>query len=218
MILPDPYEEPDEFSRIVRAVYQKYQEELRDENFMDVDDLLLQLAILLNEYPSVCKVLQQEFDCLLVDEFQDTNQVQYEIVKLLASPQNNIFVVGDEDQSIYGFRGANYRNLERLRSDFPGLSQFLLEQNYRSTQTILDAARALISHNNNRTAESAVRQNGVGSRIQVYEASSQLDEADFVQEQIQFLHGKQAPAVQGFRCHVSHEYSIHAFQERLSSP
>ena len=154
---------------------------------MDVDDLLLQLAILLREFPSVRNMFQQEFDYLLIDEFQDTNLVQYEIVKALAPPQNNIFAVGDEDQSVYAFRGANHHNLERLRTDFPGLTQFLLEQNYRSTQTILDAARAVISHNPHRTPKALFSKNGIGDRIQVYEASSDLDEAEYVQEQIQFL-------------------------------
>ena len=190
MILPDFYKETDEFSATVRRVYRAYQKELLDENLMDVDDLLLQLAILLREFPLARKTFQQDFECLLIDEFQDTNLVQYEIVKALAPPQNSIFVVGDEDQSIYGFRGANYRNLQRLRTDFPGLTQFLLEQNYRSTQTILDAARAVISYNPHRTPKALFSNEGAGNRIQVYEASSDLDEADYVREQIQFLRGK----------------------------
>ncbi len=187
MVLPDTYEVTDNFGETVRQVYQTYQTELLDENLMDVDDLLMQLAILLREFLSVRRMFQQEFECLLIDEFQDTNLVQYEIVKMLAPPQNNIFVVGDEDQSIYAFRGANYRNLERIRTDFPGLTQFLLEQNYRSTQTILDVARAVISHNPHRTPKALFTNNGIGNRIQVYEASSDLDEADYVQEQIHFL-------------------------------
>lgn len=187
MILPDTYEGEDDFHETVRQVYQAYQAELLDENVMDVDDLLLQLAILLLEFPSVRNKFQQEFDHLLVDEFQDTNLVQYEIVKALAPPQNNIYVVGDEDQSVYAFRGANHHNLQRLRSDFPRLAEFLLEQNYRSTQTILDAARAVISHNPHRTPKALFSKNGVGNRIQVYEASSDLDEAEYVQEQIEFL-------------------------------
>lgn len=186
-VLPEMYKETDEFSKTVRQVYQTYQAELLDENLMDVDDLLLQLAILLSEYPSVRKKFQQEFEYVLIDEFQDTNLVQYEIVKMLARPQNNIFVVGDEDQSIYAFRGATYHNLERLRTDFPALTQILLEQNYRSTQTILDAARAVISHNPRRTPKALFSENGVGDRIQIYEASSDLDEADYVQEQINQL-------------------------------
>ncbi len=187
MILPDMYRETDEFSAMVRQVYQTYQEQLLDENLMDVDDLLLQLAILLGQFLPARKMFQQEFECLLIDEFQDTNLVQYEVVKMLAPPQNNIFVVGDEDQSVYAFRGANYRNLERLHTDFPGLTQFLLEQNYRSTQTILNAARAVISHNPHRTPKALFSKNGIGNRIQVYEASSDLDEAEYIQEQIQFL-------------------------------
>lgn len=187
MILPDMYEETDEFSETVRQVYRAYQAELLDENLMDVDDLLLQLAILLLEFPAVRNEFQREFDHLLIDEFQDTNLVQYEIVKALGPPQNNIYVVGDEDQSVYAFRGANHRNLQRLRNDFPGLAEFLLEQNYRSTQTILDAARAVISHNRHRTPKALFSKNGVGNRIQIYEATTDLDEAEYVQEQIEFL-------------------------------
>ena len=187
MVTPDLYEASDEFSETVKRVYRTYQAELLDENLMDVDDLLLQLAVLLREFPAVRHMFQQVFEYILVDEFQDTNLVQYEIVKMLAPPHNNIFVVGDEDQSIYAFRGANYRNLARLRRDFAGLRQYLLEQNYRSTQTILDAARAVISHNRNRTPKALFSDNGVGPHIQVYEASSDLDEADFVREQIELL-------------------------------
>ncbi|MCE2473502.1 MAG: UvrD-helicase domain-containing protein [Anaerolineae bacterium] len=187
IILPEMYEETDEFSETVRKVHQVYQAELLEENLMDVDDLLLQLVILLLEFPAVRKMFQQEFEYLLIDEFQDTNLVQYEIVKALAPPQNNIYVVGDEDQSVYAFRGANHHNLQRLRSDFPGLAQILLEQNYRSTQTILDAARAVISHNPHRTPKALFSKKGVGDRIQVYEASSDLDEAEYAQEQIEFL-------------------------------
>lgn len=187
LILPDRYKETDEFSATVRQVYQNYQEELLDENLMDVDDLLLQLAILLREFPSARNMFQQEFDHLLIDEFQDTNLVQYEIVKALAAPQNNIFAVGDEDQSIYAFRGANQGNLKRLRTDFPGLTQFLLEENYRSTQTILDAASAVIRHNPQRTPKALFSKNGAGDRIQVYEASTDLDEAEYAQEQIEIL-------------------------------
>jgi len=187
MILPDMFEATDEFSQTVRQAYKIYQAELLTENLMDVDDLLLQLAILLREFPSARKMFQQEFDHLLIDEFQDTNLVQYEIVKALAPPQNNIFVVGDEDQSIYAFRGANHRNLERLRADFPGLIEILLEQNYRSTQTILDAARAVISRNPHRTPKALFSKNGIGDRIEVYEASSNIDEADYVRERIERL-------------------------------
>ncbi len=187
MLTPAMFEATDEFTQIVAQVYQTYQAELLDENLMDLDDLLLQLAILLREFSAVRDMFQQEFEYVLVDEFQDTNLVQYEIVKMLAPPQKNIFVVGDEDQSIYGFRGANYRNLVRLRRDFAGLRQYLLEQNYRSTQTILDAARAVIAHNPHRTPKALFSDTGVGHRIQVYEASSDLDEADFVRDKIEEL-------------------------------
>ena len=187
LVTPDSYQATDEFSETVKRVYLGYQEELLGENLMDVDDLLLQLAIVLRDFPAVRQMFQQVFEYVLVDEFQDTNLAQYEIVKMLAPPHNGLFVVGDEDQSIYAFRGANYRNLERLRRDFAGLRQVVLEQNYRSTQTILDAARAVIEHNRNRTPKALFSENGVGPRIQVYEAASELDEADFAREQIELL-------------------------------
>ena len=187
MILPEMFEETDEDSEAVGRVYRAYQAELLAENLMDVDDLLLQLGILLREFPAARHKFQSELDFLLIDEFQDTNLAQYKIVKALAPPQNNIYAVGDEDQSVYAFRGANYRNLQRLRSDFPQLAEFLLEENYRSTQTILDAARAVIKHNPHRTHKALFSKNGVGNRIQVYDAASELDEAEYAQEQIELL-------------------------------
>ena len=190
MLMPETYEAGDERGEIVKRAYKIYQAGLLAENLMDVDDLLLQMALLLREFPAVRHMFQQVFEAVLVDEFQDTNLAQYEILKMLAPPRNDIFVVGDEDQSIYAFRGANYRNLLRLRRDFTGLRQILLEQNYRSAQTILDAARALISHNRHRTPKALFSDNGAGSRIQVYEASSDLDEADFAREQIELLVGR----------------------------
>lgn len=189
MILPEAYAETDEDSAAVGRMYRAYQAELLAENVMDLDDLLLQLAILLREFPAARSKFQREFDHLLIDEFQDTNLAQYEIVKALAPPQNNIYVVGDEDQSVYAFRGANYRNLQRLRGDFPELAEFLLEENYRSTQTILDAASAVISHNPHRTPKALFSKNGEGNRIQIYDAASELDEAEYAQEQIELLRG-----------------------------
>ena len=203
MILPEMYKENDESSDTVRQVYQEYQKQLLDENLIDVDDLLLQLAILLRDFRSVRNTFQQEFDYLLIDEFQDTNLVQYEIVKALAPPQNNIFVVGDEDQSIYAFRGANHQNFQLLRRDFPGLTQILLEHNYRSTQTILDAARAVISYNPHRSPKALYSKKGVGERIQVYEASSDLEEAEYAQEQIEISARQHGLVLRGFRDHVS---------------
>ena len=187
LVLPHNLEATDDFLATARRVYQIYQAHLLEENLMDVDDLLLQFAILLKRFPPARYAFQHGFDYVLIDEFQDTNLAQYEIVKMLAPPQYNIFVVGDEDQSIYAFRGANYQNLQRLRDDFPSLRQFLLEQNYRSTQTIVAAARAVISHNPHRSPKALFSKSGVGNCIQIYEASSDLDEAEYVRKQIQCL-------------------------------
>jgi DNA helicase-2/ATP-dependent DNA helicase PcrA len=126
---------------------------------------------------------QRKWPYLLVDEFQDTNTAQYEMLRLLVNePANNrnLFVVGDEDQSIYRFRGADYRNVQLFRKDYPDHVEILLEQNYRSTQTILDVANALISQNRNRTPKRLHTDNGQGVPVMVYEAYNEVEEAAFV--------------------------------------
>ncbi len=187
MILPENYEAEEDSGEIVRRVYFEYESELLNVNQLDLDDLLLKLHLLLREHTAVLERLQDEFEYVLVDEFQDTNLVQFELLKQLAAPQNNLFAVGDEDQSLYAFRGADYRNLLRLREDFPDLTQILLEQNYRSSQIILDAARAVIDNNPLRTAKDLHTENDFGSRIQVYEATSERDEVEYVVKNIRQL-------------------------------
>jgi len=137
---------------VIKRVYEKYQALLVSNNAVDFDDLLLYAAKLLDEDPMVRQKYARRFEQVLVDEFQDTNQAQYILLRHLASYHNNIFVVGDEDQSIYRWRGADYRNVLRFEQDYPQTLKILLEQNYRSTQTVLDAARAVIDHNPNRPA------------------------------------------------------------------
>ena len=192
MIQPEDYETEDDFGRTVKRVYVEYQSELLGVNQLDLDDLLLQLYVLLQEHRAVRQRYQNEFDYVMVDEFQDTNLVQFELLKQLASPQNNLFVVGDEDQSLYAFRGADYRNLSRLRKDFPDLTSILLEQNYRSSQAILDAARAVIDNNPRRTPKALHTKHDFGSRIQVYEATSEKDEVEFVAKHILLLREKES--------------------------
>ena len=185
MILPAQFRSLDYFGEIVKQVYVRYQQELRNANAMDFDDLLLNMVLLLQQNDPLRESYQQRFEFVLVDEFQDTNKVQYELVKIMAAPQNNVFVVGDEDQAIYAFRGADYRNVLRFRDSYADPTVVLLEQNYRSTQNILDTARAVIDNNRNRTPKALHTDLGRGHRVKVFEAFDERYEAEYVLEQIQ---------------------------------
>ncbi len=170
---------------VTKRIYERYQDLLRTSNAVDFDDLLLETVRLLVENPAVRERYARRFEHVLVDEFQDTNLVQYELLKLLASYHGNIFVVGDEDQSIYRWRGADYRNVLRFEEDYPACQKVLLEQNYRSTQTVLDAARAVIERNPHRTPKHLFSERGKGERIVLYETSDDHAEAAFVVDTIQ---------------------------------
>src|SRR5690606_27509819 len=135
----------------IQEIYERYQAGLRASNAMDFDDLLLTALSLLYEREEVREYYAARFEHVLIDEFQDTNQIQYELVRLLSSIHNNLFVVGDEDQSIYRWRGADYRNVLRFEEDYGDFRKILLEENYRSTQNVLDTARAVIDQNRYRT-------------------------------------------------------------------
>lgn len=186
-ILSGDFVASDYFGEIVARVYPRYQRLLRDSSAMDFDDLLVQMALLLRENDAVRAKYQKRFEHILVDEFQDTNMVQYELVKLFGAPQNNIFAVGDEDQSIYAFRGANYRNVLQFRHDFPDARVILLEQNYRSTQVVLDVARAVIDHNLNRTPKKLFTTRQGGEKVGIHEAYDDEYEARYVTEQVERL-------------------------------
>lgn len=198
MILPHEFQSVDYFGEIVKQVYDRYQTALRDANAMDFDDLLLNMVLLLRGSDTLRKKYQSRFEYVLVDEFQDTNKVQYELVRCFAVPQNNVFAVGDEDQAIYAFRGADRRNVLRYRDDYAESTVFLLEQNYRSTQNILDAARAVIDHNRNRTPKALHTDKGRGKPIQVHEAYNERYEAEYVLEQIQQLRLQQGREYRDF--------------------
>ncbi len=172
------------FDEIASRVYARYQVILRDSNAMDFDDLLMQTVILFQRYPEVAEKYQTRLEHVLVDEFQDTNFAQYKLVQALAAPQNNLFAVGDPDQSIYAFRGADYRNVLRFERDYPDHTKVLLEQNYRSTQHILDAAMAIIDRNPNRTPKRLFTDRGAGEKIGLYEAYDENDEAGHIVETI----------------------------------
>lgn len=170
---------------IIVRVYERYQQLLLESNAVDFDDLLLWAVRLLEENPSVRERYARRFEHVLVDEFQDTNSAQYLLLALISSFHRNLFVVGDEDQSIYRWRGADYRNVLRFEEDFPEAQKILLEQNYRSTQNVLDAARAVIDRNGNRTRKHLFTERGTGDRLTLFEAADDHAEAAYVVDTIQ---------------------------------
>ena len=172
---------------MVARVYERYQARLLENNSVDFDDLLLYAVQLLDEHPMVREKYGFRFHHILVDEFQDTNIAQYQLLRLLSEPRSNLFVVGDEDQSIYRWRGADYRNVLRFEEDYPQCQKILLEQNYRSTQTVLDAARAVIDRNFHRTPKHLFTERGSGEQIILYEAVDDHAEAAYVVDTIQGL-------------------------------
>ncbi len=165
---------------ITRRVYARYQALLVENNAVDFDDLLMLAVRLLDENPPLLHRYQERYTHILVDEFQDTNTAQYALIRLLAGQYRHVFCVADEDQSIYRWRGADWRNVQRFREHFPEARVILLEQNYRSTQTILDAARHVIANNRYRTPKKLLTQRGAGGPIVVYEAYNEDDEAQYV--------------------------------------
>ena len=169
-----------ETRRQAAAVFRAYNEILRRAGALDFDDLLLRAVELLREHADVRALWSARFQYVMVDEFQDTNAAQEELVRLLAGTHRNVCVVGDEDQSIYGWRGARAGNLKRFTEDFPGAKIIRLEENYRSTQTILDAAAAVVQHNTERLGKTLQATLGAGSRLRFFEAHDSSAEAEFI--------------------------------------
>jgi DNA helicase-2/ATP-dependent DNA helicase PcrA len=184
LILPDDYPITSHRDEVVRRIYEKYQQLLVQSNAVDFDDLLLWTATLLEQYPDVREKYARRYENILVDEFQDTNVAQYQLLRHLASHHGNLFAVGDADQSIYRWRGADYRNVRRFEEDFPDAQVILLEQNYRSTQKILDAAMAVIKPNRNRTHKNLQALRGAGQKLTLHEAYDDRAEAGFVVDTI----------------------------------
>ncbi|MBI1258471.1 MAG: AAA family ATPase [Chloroflexi bacterium] len=180
LIEPGEYVSRDYFGEIVSRIYPRYQQRLINSNALDFDDLLMQTVILMRDNADVREKYQQRYEHVLVDEFQDTNTAQYQLVKILGKPQENVFVVGDEDQGIYAFRGADYRNVQQFRRDYPTARVILLEQNYRSTQIVLNAARAIIDKNQHRTPKALFTDREGGELVTIYEAYSEGEEGDYV--------------------------------------
>lgn len=171
-------------------IYQEYQETLEKSNSMDFDDLIMNVVRLWQQQPALLHLYQKKFQYLHVDEYQDTNNAQYQLIHLLAGDQPNLCVVGDSDQSIYSWRGANIKNILNFQKDYPQAQTIVLEQNYRSTKIILQAANALIVHNPQRPAKNLWTANPQGKDIIYYSAPDDQAEADFVLDKIQTLHAQ----------------------------
>jgi DNA helicase-2/ATP-dependent DNA helicase PcrA len=191
LMTPETFEQTAASFGVERAaarLYPWYQEQLRRNQAIDFDDLLQLTVRLFEEHPAVLEAYQQRFRYLLIDEFQDTNPVQYRWVRLLTGRQHNLCVVGDDDQSIYRFRGADVGNILRFEQDFPSAAVILLEQNYRSTQTILDAAMAVVSGNPSRKPKQLWTDNRGGPPITRCRAADDETEADYIARTIASLH------------------------------
>lgn len=180
----------DPMSQLISRVYTRLQERLRELNALDFDDLLLYTWLLLKNYPDVLEAYQRRFKYLLVDEYQDTNHAQYVLTQFLAAAHKNIMVVGDDDQSIYSWRGADLRNILDFEKDYPQAHVVKLEENYRSTGNILAAANAVIANNLNRKRKTLFTSQGEGEKISVYMASDERDEGRWIASEIDKLHGE----------------------------
>lgn len=189
MIMPKEYlaNAKNVFEQVVGECYQAYQKQLRNNQTVDFDDLLLLTIKLFHQFPDVLHYYQEKFQYIHVDEYQDTNQAQYELIRLLAANNENICVVGDADQSIYGWRGANMSNIMNFEKDYPHAQTIYLEQNYRSTKTILKAANQVIANNQYRKPKNLWTENAEGDKIAYYRAPNEQREALYVVKQIQTL-------------------------------
>ena len=171
-------------TRTMIKIYRAYEEMCQRGGLIDFADLLLKVHRLWMAHPDILAHYQNRFRCILVDEFQDTNAIQYAWIRLLAGTDNHVMIVGDDDQSIYGWRGAKIENIQRFSKDFPGATTTRLEQNYRSSGRILKAANALIANNTGRLGKNLWTSDGDGERITVYAGFNDLDEARFIVNRI----------------------------------
>lgn len=177
-----------EFDQSIITVYEKYNKKLVINNSVDFDDLLLLPIKLFKEYPDTLRYYQDRYKYVLIDEYQDTNEAQYIFSKMLCNNHKNIFVVGDNDQAIYAFRGANYKNILNFEKDYHDCKVIMLEENYRSTQNILDAANSVIKHNRQRKDKNLWCNNDIGSKVKYVKTDSDKDECAYVAKTIKELH------------------------------
>jgi DNA helicase-2/ATP-dependent DNA helicase PcrA len=203
----------------IAHIFEIYRKELLKANALDFDDLLLEAVRLLKVVPEVCDRYNHRYKYLLIDEYQDTNRPQYELMKLLAGPARNVCVVGDEDQSIYSWRGADIKNILEFEKDFPDVRTIRLEQNYRSTQIILEGASAVVSNNTQRKGKTLFTTREGGSMIGTYEAPDGENEALFIADRIQqYLRGADSsPTENAPRCAVLYRTNAQSrlFEEAL---
>ncbi len=174
-------------TEVSAKIYKLYQDYLIEANALDFDDLIMQCVRLFKENPKILEKYQETFKYILIDEYQDTNQAQYIWVKLLASKHKNIMVVGDDYQAIYGWRGANFKNILNFERHYPGAKVIKLEQNYRSTQTILEAANEVIKFNKNKTDKALWTEGAPGRPITLYQALNEKDEGEFIALELRSL-------------------------------
>ncbi|MBQ7455590.1 MAG: UvrD-helicase domain-containing protein, partial [Clostridia bacterium] len=210
---------PDEWLRESRGDYRaqkthdvmiRYEQRLRDANALDFDDLLMKTIQLFLDHPPVLEYYQNRFQYVHVDEYQDTNYAQYQFVRLLTQESHNLCVVGDDDQSIYGWRGADIRNILNFEHDYPAAAVIKLEQNYRSTANILDAANQIIAHNEGRTEKVLWTDGGEGDKIVLYSAGDEREEAAWIASRIRALQARGVPCGQ-----MAILYRMHALSRVL---
>lgn len=176
-----------DYDEMVLDVYRRYEERLKRNNSVDFDDLLMLPIVLFRKYPSVLKEYQEQYKYILIDEYQDTNEAQYLLAKMISSKYKNICVVGDDSQSIYSWRGSNYKNILNFEKDYPDCKTVYLEQNYRSTKTIIEASNELIKNNVHRKDKNLWTENEEGVKIEYHTALNEKDEAYYVIKQINQL-------------------------------
>lgn len=204
-------------ARDIIKIYYEYNEELRKANALDFDDLLEKTIELFNSCPEMLNKYQERFKYIMIDEFQDTNDTQYKLVRLLGAKHNNVFAVGDEDQSIYGWRGANINNILSFKKDFVGTRMFKLEQNYRSTNMILKSANKLIEKNTERIGKTLFSENGDGVRIEYKYCGNDKEECEFVASQIYALHTKSGYEYSDIAVLMRLNALSRGFEQRLSA-
>jgi len=201
------------FKKIVEKIYRLYQQELKRNNALDFGDLILLTVKIFKEKPAILEKYQNKFMHVLVDEYQDINRAQYSFIRLLSSKYHNLFVVGDPDQSIYKFRGADLSNIMKFEEDYPDSNLIKLEQNYRSTKVILEGATKLIRHNRNRKDKDLWTDKKEGEKIKCYESASALDEAEFVGQEILKLMKEKGKTFKDFSILYRTNAQSRAFEE-----
>ena len=193
MLAPDEWfakSSRDRRNSLIHDVMTEYEKRMKALNALDFDDLLLKTLLLLADHPPVLEAYRRRFRYVLVDEYQDTNRTQYELIRLMTAESRNLCVVGDDDQSIYGWRGADLRNILEFENDYPDASVIKLEQNYRSTGNILDAANQVIAHNEGRKDKTLWTEHEAGEKITVYCAQDEREEAAWMVQKIKELKKK----------------------------